>query len=195
METAPTDRELIARYLQDGDEGSLRLLFERHSGVVYGFLARFTGARFEAEDLAQETFVKAWKSMAKVDPSRNFRTWLMRIARNVGIDWLRKRRSATFSDFGEEDGGNALADRLEDDADLPDAALDRADAVASVRAAIAGLPPPQREVLLLRHDAELSFAEIGEVLGEPLNTVKSRYRRGLVELKRRLDAPKDAPIP
>jgi RNA polymerase sigma-70 factor (ECF subfamily) len=188
METSPTDHELIARHLKDGDEEALRLLFSRHSAVVHAFLVRFTGSVSDAEDMAQEAFVKAWKSLARVDAARSFRTWLMRITRNVAIDWLRRRKTTPFTDLEDDEGRNAVADALADDADLPDVALDRKDAVAAVRAAIAALPPQQREVLLLRHDGELSFAEIGEALGEPLNTVKSRYRRAVLELKKRLSA-------
>lgn len=186
MDHAADDAQLIARYLHDGDEAALRTLFERHMRPIHGFLLRFTGSAQDADDLVQETFIKAWRHLRKVDPARGFRTWLFSIARRSAIDLLRKRRSVPFSAFDDQDGGNALLDSLEDDADLPDEVLVRKDAADLLRAGLDKLPVRFREVIVLRHEGELNFREMAEALGEPLNTVKSRYRRAFFALKKLL---------
>ncbi|MEY4744637.1 MAG: hypothetical protein RL272_582, partial [Candidatus Parcubacteria bacterium] len=147
---------------------------------------RFTGSAHDADDLTQETLLKAWRHLKSVDPKRSFRTWLFSIARRTAIDHLRKRRAVPFSTFDDDAGGNALTDRLEDDADLPDEVAARKDAVETLRAALAELPAPFREVLVLRNESELSFQEIADALDEPLNTVKSRYRRAFFALRKRM---------
>ena len=179
------DHALIKRYLQNEDDEALRHLFSRYAGQIHRFLARFVGSMSDAEDMAQETFVKAWRHLARVD-ERSFKTWLFSIARNVGRDWLRKRRATSFTDFDDAEGNNAVLDNLEDTADLPDEVLMTKESIENVRAAIAALSPSSRAVVLLRHDGELSFEEIAQATDEPMNTVKSRYRRALQELKKRL---------
>src|SRR5512142_3267216 len=128
MHDAAEDASLIAAYLRDGDEGALKTLFERHLRSVHGFLFRFTGSAQDAEDLVQETFIKAWRHLRSVDPERGFRTWLFSIARRTAIDLLRKRKTVPFAAFDDDAGGNALLDRLEDDADLPDELVARKEA-------------------------------------------------------------------
>ncbi|HSD12355.1 MAG TPA: sigma-70 family RNA polymerase sigma factor [Patescibacteria group bacterium] len=182
----PDDAILVERYLREDDESALRELFERHMGPIHAFLARFTGSPQDADDLAQETFMRAWRHLRSFDPGRGFRTWLYGIARHAAIDFLRKRRNVPFSAFEDDEGGNALAENIEDDADLPDAILERKDAAEALSGAIALLSVSYREVIVLRHGSELSFQEMAEALGEPLNTVKSRYRRAFFALKKLL---------
>ncbi len=183
MHDAEEDARLIAAYLNDGDERALSDLFARHLRSVHGFLFRFTGSAQDAEDLAQETFIKAWRHLRDVDPPRGFRTWLFSIARRTAIDLLRKKKAVPFAAFEDDDGGTGLIDRLEDDADLPDELAERKEAGDMLRQALAELPPAFREVIILRHGNELGFREIAEVLEEPLNTVKSRYRRAFFALR------------
>jgi RNA polymerase sigma-70 factor (ECF subfamily) len=189
MDALAEDRALIERYLAHGDDVALRELFSRHTDAVYGFLARYLGSPSDAEDIAQEAFVKAWQNLKKFDPEKKFRTWLFSIARNAAVDHLRKRKSIAFTDFDLEDGGNAIVDTLEDEADLPDEWLARKETAEMMRRALDQLAPPYREVVTMYHDGELNFREIGEALGEPLDTVKSRYRRALSQLKKVLEQP------
>jgi RNA polymerase sigma-70 factor (ECF subfamily) len=188
-ETEPSDRELILRYQQDRDEASLRLLFGRHFGAVHGFLLRFLGSTHDADDLTQETLIKAWRQLKQFRLDGNFRSWLFGIARHAALDWLRKRRDRSFSSFEDDYGNNPLADNLEDDADLPEVALDAAVAATELQSALNKLPPPFREVVVLRHQNELTFEELGEILKEPLNTVKSRYRRAVLALRKLMTPP------
>jgi RNA polymerase sigma-70 factor (ECF subfamily) len=184
MDESAKDHALIARYLHDGDDAALRELFSRHADAVYGFLTRYVGSSQDAEDIAQDAFVRAWLHLKKVDPNRKFRTWLFSIARNAAVDFLRKRKTIPFSNFDAEDGGNAIIDTLEDEADLPDEWLQKKESAEKLRGAIETLPPAYKEVVTLYHDGDLNFREIGEILHEPLDTVKSRYRRALGLLKK-----------
>lgn len=187
MDAQENDHELIHKFLDEDDDSALRGLFSRYAGQVHRFLLRFVGSA-EAEDLTQETFVKVWRHLHRVDPQRNFRAWLFSIARNTGRDWLRKHQSIPFSDFDDLDGGNTILDHLEDSADLPDAVFATKAAVENIRCALKELPLAARDVVLLHHEAELTFQEIAEIREEPLNTVKSRYRRAVIELKKRLSS-------
>ena len=189
-----TDAELIAAHLA-GDEGAFGFLVGRHLPVVYSFAHRFVGDAHDADDIAQEAFVRAWKHLRRFDQAKNFRTWLFAIAKNAALDHLRKKRAVPFSGFEDEDGGNALVDGLEDPAPLAPELLDRAGIAATLAAAMEKLPVAQRMVLWLHYNDHLTFREIGDALEAPLHTVKSRHRRGLTALKAVLeaDAPKTAP--
>ena len=97
-----TNEELVAQYLQ-GDELAFKEITNRTLGNVYSFALRFTGNESDAQDIAQETFVKAWRHLASYRPETSkFSTWLMRIAHNTAIDYLRKKKQVPFSSFDVE---------------------------------------------------------------------------------------------
>ena len=180
-----SDEELIAEHLS-GDEHAFPSLLNRHLKSVYSLTARLVGD--EADDIVQETFFRAWKNLKTYNPSEaKFKTWLMRIARNATIDYLRKKKPALFSAFTTEDGESFLAD-TPDTEPLPDELVARAHDAREVQEVLEQLSPAYREVLLLRYMSQLSFDEISIVLGAPPNTVRSRHHRGLAQLKERLSA-------
>jgi RNA polymerase sigma-70 factor (ECF subfamily) len=181
-----SDEELVADCVA-GDERAFSILVERHIKTVYSFVARFVGNAQDAEDIVQETFLKAWRSISRyrAEASR-FKTWVMRIARNTSIDHMRKRKNIAFSEFDTADGHNVLAETLPDDNDLPDELFARQQDVQFLQKAVETLPPEAREILLLHYTGGLTFLEIGEMLGQPQNTVKSRHHRAIQTLKKRL---------
>lgn len=180
-----TDEELVAECLV-GSEDTFATLVERHLRSVYSFALRSAGD--EAEDIAQDTFLKVWKNLEKYDPNQSqFRTWLMRIARNTVIDYLRKKKSFVFSDF-EHDSKESSLSETPDVEPLPDELVARAHDEREVREVLEKLPPTYREVLLLRYMNQLSFEEISKILGEPSNTVRSRHRRALLQLRTLLES-------
>ena len=183
-----SDEELIAAYLR-GEEGAFAYVVEHNLTAIYSFVRRFVGSNEDTEDIVQDTFLKAWKSIKKynVQTSR-FKTWLMRIARNTAIDHMRKKKSVPMSYFDTEDG-NALEDSLEDTTPLPDELFMRGQNEEQVTRALEALKAPQREVLLLHYMSGLTFEEVGAALEKPPNTVKSIHRRALAALRRIL-APK-----
>ncbi|HWB33794.1 MAG TPA: sigma-70 family RNA polymerase sigma factor [Candidatus Paceibacterota bacterium] len=177
-----SDEELIAAYLA-GEEGAFALVVERHLKSVYSFARRFANREEDAEDIVQDTFLKAWKSVNRYDPeSSKFKTWLMRIARNTTIDHMRKKKSLPMSYFDTDDG-NVVLEGLEDAAPLPDEAFLRTQSDENVRRAVEELKPAQREVVLLHYMSGLTFEEIGQALDKPPNTVKSIHRRALIALR------------
>lgn len=181
METR-TDQELVVAYLE-GDPDAFELLVGRHIDGLYDFALRYCGDAADAPDIVQESFLRAWKHLKRYDPSKRFKTWLYSIARNAAVDLMRRRRTAPLSSLlfdGEP------VDIPDDEIESIETAIDRSMAVEKIRPIIASLPAEQQMILALRHDEDMTFAEIGETLGIPLNTAKSHYRRALEAIRRKL---------
>ena len=179
-----SDEELLAAYLR-GDEEAFSILVDRYLKVVYSFVVRFVGDEHDAEDIVQETFLKAWKSAKSYNESTSkFKTWVLRIARNSAIDHLRKRKQVPFSAFDTDEGLNMLAETVPDTAPLPDEEFAKAQDAESLNKAMQSLNPEAREILLLHYTSGLTFLEIGELLGQPQNTVKSRHHRAVLSLRK-----------
>ena len=174
---------MISAYLE-GDEKALGVLVDRYLKDVYNFAFKLTGDLHASEDIAQDSFVKAWKNIRKYRQGSNFLTWLFAITRNTAIDWLRTKKELAFSSFENELGENRFAETLADSELLPDELLARAEDKNYVEALLAELNPIYREVLTLRYSSNLTFEEIGEILRKPLHTVKSQHRRALIALRR-----------
>lgn len=188
-----TDEQLVGQY-RNGDQKSLEFLIERYLKPIYYFSHRMVGTVHDAEDVTQETFVKAWKHLKKFDERKSFKTWLFSIAKNTALDFLKKKKAVPFSAFDNEEGDSALTESIADPEALPPEVFDRADLAEFLASAMAKLPPMYRAVLTLRYHEQLRFREIAEVLHEPLHTVKSRHRRAVMMLRKLLIAPKDTPI-
>ncbi len=182
-----TDEELIASYL-GGEEGAFGELTRRHLEGVYSFTLRFIGSSHDAEDVVQDTFLKAWKSLKKYDArSSKFKTWLYRIARNTAIDFLRKKKHVPFSQFETDAGVNVLMETVASEEELPESLMAKLEDAKELHATLEQLPPKAREIVLLYYTNDMTFEEIGEILGEPANTVKSRHRRALQALRKILE--------
>ena len=114
-----SDKYLVLDYL-NGDETALNIIIRRHLKLVYNFAYRLTGRAQDSEDISQETFIKIWKNIKRYDQNQEFKTWLLAIAKNTAIDWLRKRKDFVFSDFETAEGKNSITDFLADFAPMPD---------------------------------------------------------------------------
>ncbi len=173
------DEGLVALW-QAGDAHALARLVERYSGRVYSYVRRLSGSSEDAEDITSEVFVRVWKGLNSFNTSRTFKTWLYTIARNCTTDYLRKRKSVTFTSLSASD---SFEDSLEDSAPMPDEqAIFNADALA-LEGALATLPIAQRDVLTLHYQEGMTYEEIGVVVGESRDTVKSRGTRALKALR------------
>ena len=185
-----SDQQLINCYLK-GDENSLEVLIKRYLKPVYSFTFRFVGDGREAEDITQEVFVKVWRNLKKFDPRRSrfatlrgkqnkkpapyrtegsgagFKTWIFTIAKNTCLDWQKKKKTLPLY-FTETIGepspvfNEPLGKILEE------------------------LPLKYRMVLFLRYNDHFTFREIAESLGESINTIKTRHRRGIAILRKLL---------
>ncbi|KKR44857.1 MAG: RNA polymerase, sigma-24 subunit, ECF subfamily [Parcubacteria group bacterium GW2011_GWA1_40_21] len=177
------DQELIINCL-NGDDATIAILIDRHIKPVFNFAKRLVGKSEDAEDIAQETFIKMWRNLKKYRGGENFKTWLFTITRNTAIDLLRKRKNFAFSDFERDGEKNPFVETLTDPEPLPDEIFAKAEEKTFLDGVLKKLSLPQREILLLHYGEHLTFDEIGKILGEPLNTVKSRHRRALLELRK-----------
>lgn len=174
------DEILITQYI-DGNHTTLKILIDRYTDPLYNFIVRFVG-RDSAPDVVQDVWIKVWKNIRKFDVARaHFKTWLFTIARNTVTDYLRKKKMAVFSDLDTED--HTFADTVEDEGTLPDKALEQLEDTKYLSFLLAQLPETYQAVLTLYYQEDMTFKEIGEVLGKPLNTVKSHHRRALEQLR------------
>jgi RNA polymerase sigma-70 factor (ECF subfamily) len=169
----------LVRRLRQGDRDACRELIGAHHGSVYGYLRRLGADAPLAEDLSQETYAKAWRSIESLREASSLRSWLLTIARNEYFQWRRNERAALVS---LEAAPAAEADRPPADRQI--AASERGD---ELRRAVGRLEPDLRETIALHYFQELSLREVGAVLGVPAGTVKSRLNRALACLRSLLE--------
>ncbi len=181
-----TDDELIAEY-RNGDETAFRTLIERYLNQIQRFSFRMSNKNDTASDITQETFVKVWKNLHKYEKENTFKSWIFTIARNTAIDYLRKKKALNFSDFDNEDGKNFITETIADQDTIPEFLIEKAENKKILDDALETINPLEKEVLLLHYQEEMTFENIGKMVGEPLNTVKSRHRRALAKLRKNLE--------
>ena len=180
------------RRVRDGDEAAFRELVELHQGAVVGTCARMLGGLADAEDVAQQVFIRVWNAAPRYEPSARFTTWLYTIVKNLVYNETRRRsRRLTVSLDAPMPGDSAEGPSR----DVADAAARPADAVAlqteleaAVDRAIAALPEQQRLAVTLRKFQDLPYEEIAEVLGTTVPSVKSLLFRARTQLRVSLQA-------
>ncbi len=175
MERA-SDEALIAR-CAGGDQEAFAEIVHRYQRRVVGFLAQMVGDHELARDLAQETLVRVWTAAGSFDPSYRFTTWLFRIAHNLAVDHLRRRRLATAPLETVTREGDERELPLESGTRDPLARLENLELGEALERAILELREDYRELVLLRHFALLSYQEIADLKGMPLGTVKNKLFR------------------
>jgi len=187
------DKQLIENYL-DGDGNSFSILIDRYLKSVFNFAYRLCGNKNDAEDIAQDTFLKVWKNIKKYNGKNSFKTWLFTIARNTTIDYLRKKRDLKFSDFDTEEG-NYIEDTLADKEILSDDVFAKSENKGILEKMFNEMPSIYKEILVMHYTNDLSLEEISQILKRPMNTIKSQHRRALIfirdDAKKRLNAPKN----
>jgi RNA polymerase sigma-70 factor, ECF subfamily len=181
---AASDAQLVAAALS-GNEGGFSILLERHLPMVYKFVYRYAGNADDANDIAQETFIKVWKHLKRFDAQKNFKTWVLTIAKNTALDFLKKKKPLLFSKIEEQENGlDAFLAPYVAGADSPEQVFETKNTKKELEASLLDIPPSYRTVLVLRYNEHLKFREIAEMLGEPIDTVKSKHRRGLLLLRK-----------
>ncbi|BBO83681.1 RNA polymerase sigma factor [Desulfosarcina ovata subsp. sediminis] len=170
-----SDADLVAR-VADGDEGAFRELLKRHQDAVYGFAWRMLRDPQEAEDITQEAFLRLYQAAGRYRPKASLRTFLLRIAKNLCIDYYRKKRPERIDPFPDIPGSETPLGLLENaiDADRLEKAID-------------GLPVNQRTAIVLRHTQQLPYQRIADVMDLSVGAVESllvRARRRLREVLR-----------
>jgi len=182
-EEANSDHELMDR-AAGGDAQAFRLLFERYKVPIYSYLYSIVHDRQVAEELAQETFLRVFRSRNEYSRGAKFSTWLWTIARNGAIDHLRKKKEQ-LSDAMEEFSGGDLQDVEPTDAET--LLVEKANQ-EQLEACLKGLPESQREAMALRIFSELSYEEISESVKATVAAVKSVLHRARTALVNCLQA-------
>ncbi|PIZ99446.1 MAG: hypothetical protein COX77_01520 [Candidatus Komeilibacteria bacterium CG_4_10_14_0_2_um_filter_37_10] len=177
-----SDKQLISAYLA-GDDKSLALLVNRYIRLVYGYAYGYLHNVSDAEDVAQEVFVKVWLNLKKFDQSKNFKTWLYKISKNTIIDYLRKKKDLPFSAFTTAEGDNYLLDNIATDTISPADYAENQLLWQRLAVASKSLSAEQQSVINLKIETDLNWSALGQILGQSVNTVKSRYLRAIINLR------------
>ena len=161
-----TSDEMLLENIAEGDRPAMHIHYARHNVRVYRFILRIVRDTTAAEDLASQVFLDVWRTASQFEGRSQVSTWLLSIARFKALTALRQRR---HEDLDQED-----MLEIADDADTPEASLDRSNTSAILRACIAKLSPSHREIIDLVYYHEMSVEEAGLIIGIPQSTVKTR---------------------
>ena len=186
------DTELVRDYL-DGKEDAFELIVKRYTRPLYSFVWRLCGNKESSEDIVQDTFLKVWKNIKKFDLDRNFRVWIYTIARNSTYDFLRKKKLIMFSEMDNVEEDSTFEENLPDKNPIADQLFEEKETAEAINESIKSLPEKYREVVILRHETGMTFEDISDTLKEPMNTVKSRYRRAIMKMQEFLKTHNNAP--
>jgi RNA polymerase sigma-70 factor (ECF subfamily) len=174
---ASSDADLVDAALA-GSEEAFRELVRRYQRAVFGLIVRLVRNPARAEELSQDTFVKAFRALHTYNRQRKFSAWLLTIGRNTAVDDLRRHEPESAElDPSIPDDGQPTPHRLAEQQQL----------AAALRAAMDGLSWEQRELVVLKYEQELGYDEIAEITGMPIGTVKSSLHRARKALADRLE--------
>lgn len=182
------EKRLIKK-VKKGDHQAFAELVDRYKNSVYSICLRMVGNREEAEDLSQDAFIRAYNHISQFDNDRKFSTWLFRIATNLSIDSLRRKKPSVSLDAeipGTE--GLALNTMLPGSGDLPDEQIVQGETEQWIQNEIKALPEKYRSAVVLKYIEDLSLKEISEIMGLPVGTVKTRVHRGREMLRKNMKA-------
>ena len=188
MFPANNERDLLLK-AQQGDGAAFGDLVRQHQTAVYNVAYRLLGRRRDAEDAAQEAFLRAFTALDRFDVERPFAPWIKRITTNLCLNRLGSSQSKTqvlASDLGNDETNPVDLDRWAHADPTPEQVMVSHEQAGQVRAAILRLPPRYRVVIELRHFQDLSYQEMAETLGRPLSSVKSDLFRARKLLAQRM---------
>ena len=174
-----TSDDMLLESIADGNRTSMHILYCRHNVRVYRFILRIVRDATTAEDLVSQVFLDVWRTAGQFQGRSQVSTWLLSIARFKALTAMRQRR---FEDIDQED-----VRQIADGCDTPETSLDRSDTSAILRACVQKLSPAHREIITLVYYHEKSVEEVGQIIGIPQSTVKTRMfyaRKQLAELLR-----------
>lgn len=178
----------LAKLARAGDRRAFAELVELYKDKMYHLAYRMLGQAQEAEDVVQETFLRVFTNLDRYDDTQKFSTWIYRIATNLCIDRLRKRKASYSLDaeMPEGEGADWYSLLPSNDAS-PESELLLSETQEHIRKAVDSLPEKYKSVVILRYLQDLSLQEIGDVLGMPVTTVKTRVHRGREFLRKKLE--------
>jgi len=182
--TQLSDSALVSLYIA-GNENAFEQLVNRHKNKVFTTILLIVKDTYTAEDLMQDAFIKAVHTMkgGRYNEEGKFSSWICRIAHNLAIDFFRKEKRSPMITL--EDGSNVF-NTLSFSEDSAESLQIKEDTHARLRELIQALPQTQREVLMMRHYADMSFQEIAEATGVSINTALGRMRYALINLRKKM---------
>jgi RNA polymerase sigma-70 factor (ECF subfamily) len=181
-----SDRSAVARVC-GGDGTAFQSLVERHSKYVFHVAYRLTGSSQDAEDVVQETFLKAYRQLSRFEARADFRTWLHRIAVNCSIDYIRARRSREIGHDVADLEDAAAADLAHGATPAPDRLALSAEIDERVREALGGLTTMERAAFMLRHVEGRPIREVAEALGLKTEAAKNSIFRAVRKMRAALE--------
>jgi RNA polymerase sigma-70 factor (ECF subfamily) len=187
----PSDEELMLE-VKTGNEEAFSDLVGRYERSLVSYFFRQGWDRQLAEDCAQEVFLRVYRARVDYEPRAKFRTYLFRIARNLWIDHIRSRKtegrvlSLDQTGAADDEAGGALGDRIRGDGPPPSAKMRKEDLRDQIREAIDFLPEEQKSVFLLCEVDGMRYADVADMLGIPVGTVKSRMHTAMSKIRERL---------
>lgn len=191
--TADLSDELLMLRYREGDRLAFRELYSRHSRGLYLFISWRSPRREWVDEIAQDSWANLHQARTRYEPQSSFRTYLFQIARNRLIDLLRQHgQTVLASDLGHDSEDGAAFDQLADasqETATPESVLDHKQQASRLHRAIRALPEEQREALVLQQFNGMSLEEIAELVGAPVETIKSRLRYAMRKLRQLLEAP------
>jgi RNA polymerase sigma-70 factor, ECF subfamily len=177
------DAQSLARALKQRDPDLLDRLIEQYQYRLFRYLAHLTGSQERAEDFFQETWLRVLERGHQYDGKWKFEAWLFAIARNLVLDWHRRKKPQSLESFAGPEEDAAAFDVKDEKSASPLEQVLQAELQSGVRLSLQRVPAVYREVLVLRFQEEMQLDEIAGVTGAPISTVKSRLYRGLEALK------------
>lgn len=188
-----TDQQLVTLYL-DGNQKAFDGIVNRYTQTVYRFVLYLLNNQDEARDITQDTFIKAWKNIDKYDLKRNFKTWLFIIAKRITIDYLRrKHKNVSFSSLDDKENDIYFEDTIKDEEILANEIFENNENAELIKNVLEKISLENKTIILLHNGEEMTFQEISEILNKSINTIKSQYRRSIIQLKKYIEeyyAPK-----
>lgn len=186
-----TDVQLIEQYLS-GNVQAFNTLIWRHEAILYNFILRVVGNRDLARDICQMTCIRIFKEIKRLRDKEKFKSWMYRIAMNLCLDEIKKRNKRRYISLHEENTSgmeSTIPLQIEDeDTQAPDDAAHHGQVIQILNQALQDLPEEQRIVIVMKQYQDLKFTEIADILGESVNTIKSRLYYGLKAMKKSLEA-------
>ncbi|MFZ0314096.1 MAG: sigma-70 family RNA polymerase sigma factor [Candidatus Korobacteraceae bacterium] len=182
----------LVRRCVSGDAAAWQEIVQQYHRRIYNICYRFSGSSDDAADLAQEVFIKMYRTLSTFDTTRaSFMTWVTTVTRNLLVDHFRKGKYDRVTDSldatpGNQEDGLTIAEQLEDGGASPEAAMRSQETRKLVHEALRRLSPELREAVILRDLQDMDYKDIAKVLSVPEGTVKSRINRGRTELARLL---------
>lgn len=173
--------EALVRRVRQGDLGAFDELYQRYNRRLFSYILRYVAERELAEDLLQEVFIAVLRDTGLDLELGHFGAWLFTVARNACLNHVRnaRRRESKSRELGPGEHAQSMS---------PEEHADRRQKMARIQAALAALPEPQQDALILKQVAELTYGQIAQIFGVPEGTIKSRLHLAIKEMRRQVAA-------